>query len=102
MFCMSEHEKREQIGLLAEEYSEAKGKLNHIQERMNRGQHAYSLLSNPATFNSLQVVDGVIRVAVPSNPRSQQPVEGLLGHHELVELLEERARLTSELKDLVS
>lgn len=41
MYCMSEHEKFEQVGLLAEEYSKLKGELNHVDEKMARTQRAY-------------------------------------------------------------
>jgi len=65
MFCMSEHEKYEQVGRLAEEYSEVKGKLNHIQEKLMRSQQVYQQLANVNFFNSLRIVDGVLQYIIP-------------------------------------
>jgi hypothetical protein len=101
MFCMSEHEKREQIGKLAEEYSELKGKLGHVQERLLRSQQAYLMVGNQNAFANLKVQDGkLLTTGNPSNPAMVRPVEGLLGEQQLIEILEERNKLTFELAEL--
>jgi hypothetical protein len=101
MFCMSENEKREQIGKLAEEYSELKGKQAHVQERLTRAQQAYAMVSNQNSFGSLKVQDGKLFTSGNSpQPAVVRPVEGLLSEEHLIALLEERKRLGIELAEL--
>jgi len=98
MFCMSEQEKREQIGKLAEEYSEVKGKLNHLAEKLSRAQSDYQILGQAQNFNNLRVDGGkLVFQAAPSN---QRVLENLLNSNQLVELLTERDRLNGELREI--
>ena len=81
MFCMSENEKAEQIGKLAEEYSAARGHLNHVQERLTRFWSEIVPLANQQIFQTLRVDDGVIKFN-PAPPYQRQTahssLEGLL------------------------
>jgi hypothetical protein len=97
---MSEQEKEMQVGKLALEYSEAKGRLNHMEEKLIRlVEDAQTLTQYNSTnllFQNLQVVDG-------KPGFSNQPnrfLTGLLSSKELVEVLEERDRLKEEVASL--
>src|ERR1700731_3034029 len=101
---MSEHEKYEQVGRLAEEISHAKGKLAHVNEKLTRaqGDYAYASMSNSQVFQQLKAHEG--KLIVPMTHPNQPPrtLEGLLGTHELIHVLEEKQRLTVELNGLTS
>ena len=103
MFCMSENEKAEQIGKLAEEYSAARGHLNHVQERLTRFWSEIVPLANQQIFQTLRVDDGVIKFN-PAPPYQRQTahssLEGLLDHKQLKEVLEEKQRLAEEISKL--
>lgn len=99
---MSEHEKYEQVGRLAEEVSHAKGKLAHVNEKLSRAQRDYFFAGNSQIFQQLAIQEGKL---VTPNPHRVQPhptLDGLLSTHELIEVLEEKQRLTSELDGLVA
>lgn len=101
---MSEHEKYEQVGRLAEEVSQVKGKLAHVNEKLTRAQAEYQLLANFNVFQLLKVQDG--KLIAPNAPPYNQPqrktLDGLLGTHELIQVLEERDRLKAEFEDLAA
>jgi len=98
MFCMSEHEKREQIGELAEKYSHLKGELNHLQERLNRAQVQCGILGNRSNFEAMWINNG--NLYTRSQQASQVLVDGLLNAHELKQCIEEKQRMAAELNDL--
>jgi hypothetical protein len=99
MFCMTEHEKLQQIGGVAEEVSELKAGLNHITEKLTRAFTAYQLLTQGQSPNNWRVEGG--KVIVPSMagraPGQPTQLEALLNEHELIEVLEKRQRITEEL-----
>jgi hypothetical protein len=101
---MSEQEKYEQVGRLAEEVSHIKGKLAHLNEKLTRAQMGYQFLGNPGMFSQLRVEDG--KLALPPNyvQRNQQQnqLDGLLSTHELIQVLEEKERLTAEFNDVAA
>jgi len=101
---MSEHEKYEQVGRLAEEVSEVKGKLAHVNEKLTRAQADYQFLANLNVFQQLKVQDG--QLIVPNAPTSGQgqprTLNGLLSTHDLMRVLEERDRLTGEFNALAA
>jgi ABC-type phosphate transport system auxiliary subunit len=96
---MSEHEKELQIGKLAEEYSNLKGELNHVSEKMTRAQQAYQQLANLNAFNTLRVINGILVANLPPQ-NLQRNVEGLLGTDELKHFVAEKERLNTELRQL--
>jgi hypothetical protein len=97
---MTEHEKFEQVGRLAEEVSRLKGEVNHINEKLTHAFQAYQVMiqgSNPANW---KVENGKLIVSPqPGRPIGQPSVNlgALLGEHELIEVLEKRQNLTTEL-----
>jgi hypothetical protein len=95
---MSEQEKREQIGKLAEEYSEVKGKLIQLGEKLSKAHSDYQLLGQAQNFNNLRV-DGE-KLVFQAAPSSQRALENLLNSSQLIELLTERDRLNGELKEI--
>ena len=96
MFCMSETEKLEQIGRLAEEYSKLKGELNHVTEKCTKAAQAYSFAAQQ--FQTFVAVGD--KVMSRSQPGTQLAVlDSLLNQHQLVEVLNERERLTKEVKE---
>jgi hypothetical protein len=98
---MSEDEKAEQIGKLAVEYSEARGKLNHINEKLNRAHAAYMVLGVRQSFDRLRVIDGVLSAPTPPNfNATPSRVDGLLGTEQLIHVVEERDQCSSELDRL--
>jgi hypothetical protein len=98
MFSMSENEQFEQIGKLAAEYSEVKGRLNHIEEKLVRAQADYQAAGRPDTFPKITVQNGEPFAVVPPNQR--RTLDGLLDSHQLVEVLETRGRLRLEVAGL--
>jgi hypothetical protein len=97
MFCMTEHDKYEQVGRLVEEYSQLKGELNHVQEKLNRAQAAYSFAG--PNFGTLRIQDGQLVTQNAQYQHQQKNFEGLLGHHELKEVFERRDHLARELNE---
>jgi chromosome segregation ATPase len=95
---MSEQEKREQIGKLAEEYSEVKGKLIQLGEKLSKAHSDYQLLGQAQNFNNLRIDGG--KLVFQAAPSSQRALENLLNSSQLVELLTERDRLNGELKEI--
>lgn len=94
---MSENEKLEQIGRLAEEYSHLKGQLNHVVEKLNHAQACYQVLSNPGTFQGLRAQNG--KLIIPQQYGvPPKDMGGLLNHSQLVEVLEEKERLSKEIQ----
>jgi len=96
---MTEHEKDQQIGKLVEEYSHAKGKLNHVIEKLNQFQASCAIMANAQSFQSLRVQDGKLsfnRFA----PQPHGSLDGLLNHSQLTEVVEEKYRFTEEVKSL--
>jgi hypothetical protein len=99
MFCMTEHEKDQQIGKLAEEYSDARGKLNHVTEKLARFQSACQIIVNPQSFQSLRVEEGkLVFNKPPTQPTGN--LDGLLDHSQLKEVIEEKQRLAGEVQRL--
>jgi hypothetical protein len=98
MFCMTEHEKYEQVGRLAEEYSQLKGELNHVQEKLNRAQGAYIFAGQQ--FVNLRIIEGRLGTnqGVQQQPQ-QKSLEDLLSHHELKEAFERRDHLAREVAE---
>ena len=99
MFCMSETEKYEQVGRLAEEYSKLRGELNHVNEKLTRTQQDYQQLSNPNTFNNLRIANGALILQLAANQLSRN-VDGLLGADELKHFIAERDRLNKKLAEV--
>jgi hypothetical protein len=97
---MSEQEKREQIGKLAEEYSEVKGKLIQLGEKLSKAHSDYQLLGQAQNFNNLRIDGGkLVFQAAPSSP-NQRVLDNLLNSNQLIELLTEKDRLNGELKEI--
>ncbi len=100
IFCMSDNEKFEQVGRLAEEVSRLKGELNHINEKLTRAFFAYQFLTQGQSPGNWRVDNG--KVVAPAAGRNQsQPLpqlEALLNEHELIEVIEKRQKLTLELQ----
>jgi hypothetical protein len=97
---MSENEKYVQVGRLAEEVSHAKGKLAHVNEKLTRAQGDYTYAVHQQVYPNLKAIDG--RLIIPNIYPGQPPrnLEGLLSTHELIQVLEEKQRLMSELAEL--
>jgi hypothetical protein len=93
---MSEHEKLLQVGRLGEEYSQLKGELNHVMEKINRAQSAYSFAGS--NFNNLRV-DGDRLLANTYGAVQVYDFTGLANESELVHLFRERDRLVGVLKE---
>jgi len=98
MFCMTENEKAEQIGKLAEHYSHLRGELNHVIQKLNNTQTAYQALGNPMAFQSLRVENGKIFYTSQQYGQPVPSIDGLLAHQQLKEIIEEKQRLTKELE----
>jgi len=97
---MSEHEKFEQVGRLAEEYSRLKGELNHVTEKINHARAAYQGTSQAMSNNAIAVGDNGVLFTRPTG-YGGPPVNlhALLGFHELEAVYVEQARLTKELEE---
>ncbi len=99
---MSEEEKYEQVGRAAEHYSHLKGELNHVQEKLNRAfMEMQFLVQQNQIFQTLKAEGGKVTYVPPPQLRGQalHSFEGLLNHHELVHVLEEKQRLAAELHE---
>ncbi len=100
LMCMSEHEKYEQVGRVAEEYSKVKGELNHVTEKLSRAGQAYQQVG-PTTIHL--VFQGEKLFAPPLAPyRNPGPPDygALLNEAELKHAVHEKTRLTAELAEL--
>lgn len=95
---MSEHEKLEQIGRLAEEVSRIKGELNQVSEKINRASAAYIRLAQSPMAVNWSVQNGQLHIP-PANqyPAQNADFDALLNKHQLIEVIEHRQRLTQEL-----
>jgi hypothetical protein len=99
MFCMTEHEKALQIGHLAEEYSNLKGELNHLEEKVGRVGRAYAFMGTGATFQNINVQLGaLILLNAQSRGQVAHDFADLLNQRELVELFTERNRVREEVQ----
>jgi hypothetical protein len=96
MFCMSEEEKREQIGALVEEYSHLKGKLAHVNEKLSRCQQSYVYVGQ--NFQNVRVANGQLAIQ-PGRP-GVASVHGLLDNAQLAEAITERDHLNEEVRQL--
>jgi hypothetical protein len=95
---MSEHEKYEQVGRLAEEVSRLKGELNQITEKLNRAFFAYNRMTQSGMINNWSTINGQLNIPHGGQyPSNGAELEALLNKHQLVEVLEHKQRLTSEL-----
>ena len=97
---MSEHEKREQIGHLAEEVSNLKGQINHISEKLQRTSFAYMRMSNSQGPHTWSFQNGALQI--PSSAQSgvqNADLAALLNKAELTEILEHKHKLTTELNE---
>lgn len=98
MFCMTEQEKYEQVGRLAEEYSHLKGQLNHVSEKISRAHAAFNFAGQ--NFANLRIMDGRLTTAnAPQYPQGQKSLEDLLSYHELAEALKHRDELAREVTE---
>ena len=96
MYCMTEHEKLQQIGGLAEEVSELRAGLNHINEKLNRALHAYTAMTQGQNITNWRVEGG--NLIVPQRPQLPPGLpEALLNAHELIEVLEKKKHITEQL-----
>jgi hypothetical protein len=97
---MSEHEKFEQVGRLAEEYSKLKGELNHVDQKAANCHRAYQFAASAFPYITVQNDQLFVN---PQATRNFQPqvadLPALLGAHQLLELLKERDRLRAELQE---
>jgi len=93
---MSENEKLTQIGRAAQEYSNLKGQLNHVHERIGQALADYQLAVQ--VFQNLRAEDGKLvfphAAHMGNRPRS---LDGLLNASQLTDLLAEEERLSIEL-----
>ena len=98
---MSDDEKLEQIGRLAKEVGHLKGEINHVNEKLSRAFFAYNRMSQSPMTNNWNVSDGQLNI--PSQSGQYQPqgaeLDGLLNKHQLIEVLEHRQKLASELDE---
>lgn len=97
-YVMSEHEKFEQVGRLAEEVSHIKGDLNQIIEKLQRAFLAYVRLSQSGSFQNWKALDGKLHIpATNQYPQQNTDFGGLLNEHQLIEVLEHKQKLEREL-----
>jgi len=96
---MSDEEKLLQVGRLAEEYSKLKGELSHVTEKAAATQRAYAFAAQG--FPNIRVQGDKLVIQSQGAIRGQIPAElsALLNEHQLLELINERERLTRELKE---
>src|SRR5271157_5447809 len=94
MFRMSEREQREEIGALVEQYSELKGALARVDERLHRTEEAFLLVGQ--NWQTLHGIDGRV-VVQPALPMSGD-VGALMDEPQLAEVLNERDRLDRKVK----
>lgn len=94
---MSDQEKYEQVGKLAEEVSRFRGELNHTNEKLLRAYGAYQRMGQSQGPNTWTVQNGKIEVTAPYTQPQPADLLGLLSAHELTEILEHRQKLTGEM-----
>ncbi len=97
MYIMSDAEKLEQIGRLAEEYSRLNGEFAHLNERLMQAKNACTLFTQG--FNGLIVQDGKL-ISPTGRLGAATEITGLLNIHETVETMMARDRLKNELQAL--
>ena len=94
---MSEHEKELQIGRVVEEVARLQGELNHVNEKLGRAFTAYSYLAQQNAWSQLRVHND--QLLIPQPPRQPLPqFDGILGYHEMVNVVKEKQRLSEELQ----
>jgi hypothetical protein len=100
-YAMSDHEKYEQVGKLAEEVGHLKGKLNQVNEKLTRAYWAYQRMAQSQSPNNWDVTGETL--LVPSNvgggynPGGPADLNALLDARELTAILQERKTLQAEL-----
>lgn len=101
IFVMSEQEKYEQVGRLAEEYSQLKGELNHVNEKVAQARAAYQVVSNAFASDAIKVHDGKLYNAPRGAiiQRNTPEITGMLSTRELIEALEHVDRVNEELQE---
>jgi hypothetical protein len=97
---MSDAEKDAQVGRLVLEYSEIKGNLNRLDEKLNQARNQAQLLSQVQVISNLGIVDGVPKGRILMNPNADVLFDGLLGSRELAEVIESRKARQTELDGL--
>ena len=102
MYRMSEEEKEAQIGKLVLEYSEVKGHLNHLEERLRRAIDQSLSFGQLKDFNQIQIVDGVAQVRATFPLNKLVALDGILSSRELVEIVESRKAKLAELEQLAN
>jgi hypothetical protein len=97
-YVMSEHEKYEQVGRLAEEVGKLKGELNHVNEKLARASTAYNRLGqSTGGWTGWSVNNKTLLIPAPSYGGPMNDFSGLLNEHQLIEVLEHKQKLTVEL-----
>ena len=95
---MSEQEKFEQVGRLAEEVSRLKGEINHINEKLFKVFSAAQRLAQSTGPNYWSVSGDTLIIPTNTNYGNQTTdFSGLISKHELIEVLEHKQKLTAEL-----
>ena len=93
---MSEHEKFEQVGRLAEEVNRLKGELAHLNEKTTRAFSIYQRMSQ--TQPQLWTASGgQLQIPQTSTGMKNTDFDALLNKHELIQVLEHREKLKKEL-----
>jgi hypothetical protein len=96
MFCMSDHEKYEQIGHLAAEVSRLNGLHKHLEEKMRRIQSAYQ----QAAQQVLNMKGENGKLLASAGPQLFRPFDHeLLDNSQLAKVLEEGAEIVAEIED---
>jgi len=100
---MSDRDKLQQIGGAAQEVSELKVDLNHINEKLNQTLSAYQALAQSGGIESWRAQEGRLVVTPPPEFREKDySTDGLLGLRELIEVLEEKQRILESLNAAIS
>lgn len=99
-YVMSEKEKYEQVGKLAEEVGHLKGKINELNERLMRAFQAYTRMTQSQGPNAWSVNGDNLQIPTNMggyNPNSPVDFGALLDARELKAILQERQTLQAEL-----
>jgi len=100
---MSERDKLQQIGGAAQEVSELKVDLDHINEKLGQSLSAYQALAQSGDIESWRAQDGKLIITPAAEFRGQDPsTDGLLGLKELIEVLEEKHRKLESLNAAIT
>lgn len=102
MYHMSDVEKDAQVGKLALEYSEVKGHLNQLSEKMFRMRDQVVLLSQVGDIGGMDTVNGIPVGRSSLRPGSSVEFDGLLSSRELGALMEARKTKQQELDALAA